>query len=85
MVRAARRAEVLARLPIVFGLGAIEAAASLGISETFFRQLVDERRMPQPRTLNGRRIWDVDELRTAFKALPHAEDAPEIDTWADVG
>lgn len=79
-----RKAEVLARLPVVFGLGAIEAAAAVGLSASFFRSLVDEGRMPPPREINGRRVWDVDELRAAFKALPHASGPAEIDTWADV-
>ena len=39
--------------------------------------------MPRPRRIDGRIVFDVDELRTAFKALPH-EAGAEPDTWADL-
>jgi len=71
-------------LPVVFGLGEVEAAAAIGISATKFRALVEEKRMPSPRRLDGRKIWDVDELRAAFKALPHADEDEKDDSWADV-
>lgn len=71
-------------LPIVFGLGELEAAAAIGISASKFRVLVSEKRMPSPRRLDGRKIWDVDELRAAFKALPHDKETAESDSWADL-
>ncbi len=83
--RGERRADVIARLPIVFGLGMSEAAASVGVSAGTFRTMVNDKLMPQPRMLRGRHVWDVDELRAAFKALPHESEPAEIDEWADVG
>ena len=83
MGRLTTRREVMALLPVVFGLGEQEAAAAIGISASKFRLLVDERRMPSPRRLDGRKIWNVDELRAAFKALPH-EDDEEADLWGDL-
>lgn len=81
----ARRSEVLPRLPMVFGLGEVEAAVAVGISSTKFRELVTAGTMPRPRKVGGRLIYDVDELRAAFKALPHDREQPaEVDTWADV-
>jgi hypothetical protein len=80
-----RRPDILARLPIVFGLAEDEAAASIGIGVTKFRQLVDARRMPRPRKLDGRMIYDVDELRAAFKSLPHDGDASEAEqVWTNL-
>ena len=81
------RSVIAASLPIVFGLSEVEAAAAVGISASKFRSLVQDRRMPSPRRLDGRRVYDVDELRVAFKALPHecATYDDEVDTWADVG
>jgi predicted DNA-binding transcriptional regulator AlpA len=61
--------EILPFLPIVIGLGELEAAAAIGISASKFRQLVSQKRMPSPRRLDGRKIWDVDELRDAYKEL----------------
>ena len=79
-----RRAEIVAQLPIVFGLDRIQAAASVGISATLFDALVAARTMPQPRLINSRRVWDVDELRAAFKALPRdGEPARGSNSWAD--
>lgn len=79
-----RRAEIVAQLPIVFGLDRIQAAASVGISATLFDALVAARTMPQPRLINSRRVWDVDELRAAFKALPRdGEPTGGSNSWAD--
>lgn len=83
--RTERRADVLSRLPVVFGLGQAEAAAAVGVSAGTFRTMVDDKLMPQPRRLRGRFVWDVDELRAAFKALPHENEPAEIDEWADAG
>ncbi len=80
-----RRSDVLSILPIVFGLGRFEAAAAIGVSATLFDALVDSGLMPKPRLVRGRKVWDVDELRASFKALPKVDDAgQEVDTWAEV-
>lgn len=80
-----KRSDVLSTLPIVFGLGRFEAAAAVGVSATLFDTLVDSGLMPKPRLAGGRKVWDVDELRASFKALPKADDtAQEVDTWAEV-
>jgi predicted DNA-binding transcriptional regulator AlpA len=71
-------------LPVVFGLGELEAAAAIGISASKFRLLVREGRMPRPRRIDGRTVWDVDELRDAFKAFPHEGEDDGTDSWADV-
>lgn len=78
-----RRAEIVARLPLVLGLPAPEAAAAVGISSSKFKEMVLDKRMPRPRRIDGRLVWDVDELRDAFKALPHEGGDDEEDTWAD--
>ncbi|WP_316197039.1 hypothetical protein [Bradyrhizobium sp. SZCCHNS3053] len=84
MKRAPSRIDMLPLLPVVFGLGEIEAAAAIGVSASKFRALVKESRMPRPRRIDRRFIWDVDELRAAFKALPHEGESEGSDTWADV-
>jgi predicted DNA-binding transcriptional regulator AlpA len=80
-----RRADIAASLPIVFGLDRLQAAAAIGVSATTFDGLVREGRMPRPRQLGSRRIWDVDEIRAAFKVLPRDGEDQEDKTWADVG
>jgi predicted DNA-binding transcriptional regulator AlpA len=84
MKRATARVDILPLLPVVFGLGELEAAAAIGVSASKFRMLVKEGRMPRPRRIDGRTVWDVDELRNAFKALPHEGEGDGTDSWADV-
>jgi predicted DNA-binding transcriptional regulator AlpA len=60
------------------GLSRNEAAMYIGISAGKFDALVADGRMPAPRRIDGRRIWDVRELDLAFDALPvESNDAAE--------
>ena len=61
---------IAGRLPVRRGLSEPEAAIYLSLSPSFFRRLVQQGMMPRPRVLGSRRIWDVEELDLAFKALP---------------
>ena len=72
------KAFIAGRLPVRRGLDESEAAVYLSFSPSFFRKLVGEGRMPRPRLADGRRVWDVEELDLAFKALPRegGDDAP---------
>ena len=87
--RSSRRATIAARLPIRRGLSEVEAAVYLSLSPSFFRRLVDQRIMPRPRVVGGRRVWDVEEIDLAFKALPRDGGEDESfgnsggDTWTD--
>jgi len=84
VVGARSRRAVLPSLPVVFGLSEIEAATSIGVSATTFRQMVVDKIMPSPRMIGARKVWDVDELREAFKAMPHQGEVAAGDTWADI-
>jgi excisionase family DNA binding protein len=83
------KTDISRRLPIRRGLSEVEAAIYLSLSPSFFRRLVDQGVMPRPRVAGGRRIWDVEELDVAFKALPRegGDDASfgavSGDSWAD--
>jgi excisionase family DNA binding protein len=84
------KAFIAGRLPIRRGLDENEAAVYLSLSPSFFRKLVAGGRMPRPRLIGERRIWDVEELDLAFKALPReggdAEpifQSDDVDSWAD--
>jgi len=79
-----RRADIAKELPIVFGLDRLQAAAAIGVSATTFDAMVRRNEMPQPRVINTRRVWDVDELRNAFKCLPReGEPAGGSNSWSD--
>lgn len=78
-----RLSKALFRPFVPLGLGEHDAAESIGISSSKFRQLVDDGRMPKPRKIDGRRVWDVDELRAAFKSLPRDGGEAVEDSWED--
>lgn len=92
------RSDISGRLSVVFGLPEPEAAGSVGIGTKKFRQMVADGRMPLPRRIDCNIVWDVDELRDAFKALPYDDlrvqvepaavepvsDAGGADGWEDV-
>jgi hypothetical protein len=56
----------------------------LGISPSKFDALVSDGRMPRPRLIDSRKVWDVFELDIAFDGLPR-EDGPSIvgSSWDD--
>ena len=83
------KASIASRLPVRRGLDENEAAIYLSLSPSFFRKLVEQGRMPRPRLIDDHRVWDVEELDLAFKALPRegGEHKPIFDasgdSWAD--
>lgn len=48
----------------------IAAAAYIGTSATKFDELVRDGRMPRPKRIDGRVVWDVRELDAAVDDLP---------------
>lgn len=80
-----RKADIAIRLPVRRGLGEDEAAVYLSLSPSFFRALVERGEMPRPRVLGSRRIWDIDDLDLAFKALPREGEPVADDTWGNAG
>ena len=51
------------------GLNRMQAAAYIGVGVTLFDQLVEDGRMPKPKLINTRLVWDRYELDEAFAAL----------------
>ncbi|HVX34848.1 MAG TPA: excisionase family DNA-binding protein [Hyphomicrobium sp.] len=65
------------------GLSRDEAAAYLGLGVTKFDELVAENRMPKPKVVGSRRIWDRKQLDCFFSALPDTEgNAEPDDVWS---
>ena len=56
------------------GLSRVQAAAYVGISPTLFDELVADHRMPKPKRINARKVWDRAQLDEAFEALPSEAD-----------
>jgi predicted DNA-binding transcriptional regulator AlpA len=65
------------------GLSRVEAAAYIGVSPSLFDQMVDDGRMPKPKTINARLVWDRFQLDEAFTALPHKEEEASGNPWDD--
>lgn len=63
------------------GLSRVEAAAYIGISPTLFDDMVADRRMPSPKVMNSRLVWDRIALDAYFSALPD-RDGPAKGSWA---
>lgn len=83
-IKSRSRQAMLSNVPLVFGLPEAEAAIAIGVSHTKFRELVAAGTMPSARVVGGKLVYDVDELRLAFKNLPHQGGDVGVDTWADV-
>jgi hypothetical protein len=66
------------------GLSRTDSAAYVGVGPTKFDAMVVDGRMPRPRRVDGRKVWDVVELDLAFDALPHDDSAVAIgNSWDD--
>lgn len=64
------------------GLSREQAANYIGIGLTKFDKMVKDGRMPRPKRLDGRVVWDLRKLDAAFDALEDDEaDKPEPNPW----
>jgi predicted DNA-binding transcriptional regulator AlpA len=66
------------------GLSRVQAAEYVGVSRSLFDDLVRDGRMPSPKRVNNRVIWDIRKLDDAFAALPDDGEKSST-TWGDVG
>jgi hypothetical protein len=57
------------------GLSRLEAAMYIGVSAGKFDELVRNGRMPGPRRIDNRKVWDLHELDNAFEDLPLDDEA----------
>ena len=64
------------------GLHRGAGAAYIGVSPTKFDEMVRDGRMPQPKQVDGRRIWDRRALDAAFDALPDHTGRDSSRPWA---
>jgi hypothetical protein len=61
------------------GLSRVQAAAYIGVGATKFDEMVDDGRMPRPKRIDGRIVWDRVKLDEAFDAL--GEDGAPANEW----
>jgi excisionase family DNA binding protein len=65
------------------GLSRDEACQYVGVSATIFDRMVRDGRMPRPKKLDGRQVFDLYALDRAFDALPDAGEGAGTG-WEDV-
>ncbi len=59
------------------GLCRVAAAQYVGISTGMFDEMVTDGRMPPPKRINARKVWDRAAIDSAFEALPDDGASPE--------
>jgi predicted DNA-binding transcriptional regulator AlpA len=64
------------------GLCRVQAAQYVGVSAGTFDSLVISGRMPRPKCVGSRKVWDRAAVDLAFAALP---DESEVNPWDEVG
>jgi excisionase family DNA binding protein len=74
MTRASRALSEMRPVPRR-GLSHDEAAMYVGVSAGKFAEMVADGRMPAPRRVDGRKVWDIRALDLAFDDLPR-DDVP---------
>lgn len=57
----------------------IEAARYVGVGVTLFDEMVDDGRMPRPKKVNSRNVWDRIALDASFSDLPSFGGGNKID------
>ncbi|MEW6121600.1 MAG: XRE family transcriptional regulator [Pseudomonadota bacterium] len=65
------------------GLPRQTAAAYIGVSVAMFDQMVKDGRMPGPKLINTKPVWDKARLDSAFDRLPEKDGEAEDDGWSD--
>jgi hypothetical protein len=61
------------------GLSRVQAAEYIGVGPTKFDEMVADGRMPRPKRVDGRTVWDRTMLDEAFSALD--EDGTAANEW----
>lgn len=52
------------------GLSRLQAAAYIGVSVAKFDEMIGDKRMPKPKRIDRRLVWDRAEIDDFFGALP---------------
>jgi hypothetical protein len=66
------------------GLHRPKAAAYVGVGVTKFDEMVKDGRMPPPKCIDNRKVWDLRALDRAFDTLPAETAASADNSWRDV-
>ncbi len=61
------------------GMSRDEAAYYVGVGATKFDEMVADKRMPRPKRVDGRVIWDRLQIEAAFSDLPEEKKVSRLD------
>jgi predicted DNA-binding transcriptional regulator AlpA len=76
------RAAAMSCLPLSLaprGLSRVQAAEYVGVGTTKFDEMVSDGRMPRPKRIDGRTVWDRIKLDEAFAGLD--DDGDALNEW----
>ena len=76
------RTEVLPTGLAPRGLSRAQAAAYIGVSPSLFDEMVSDGRMPKPKRINSRVVWDRLQIDAAFADLPDGSEPNDL--WRNV-
>ena len=77
--------KIASRLPLSLaprGLSRVQSAQYIGVGVTKFDEMVADGRMPRPKRIDGRLVWDRIKLDEAFDALD--DDTGPKNEWDDL-
>ena len=80
MTAAATARTAICPPPTARGLSREAAANYIGVSASLFDEMVRDGRMPRPKRINSRTVWDVRAIDRAFDRLPGGS-VDEDDDW----
>ena len=66
------------------GLSREEAAQHIGIGTTLFDKMVADGRMPPPKCINTRRVWNRIAVEQAFAELPDDGPVKDDNPWNSI-
>jgi predicted DNA-binding transcriptional regulator AlpA len=82
MTTAAQSTRAVLPPPTRRGLSRVESAEYVGVGTSKFDAMVADGRMPKPKKIDGRRVWDVRALDQFFDLLPGGDES-DHNPWDD--
>lgn len=76
--------ELRVQPPVMRGLNREQAARLIGVSPRTFDALVEDGRMPAPKRIGARVLWDRVKIEDAFDALGENEPPSPLDEIAEI-
>lgn len=76
-----KQLDVLPRSLPPIGINREQAANFIGVSISLFDEMVGDGRMPKPKRINARLVWDRRSVERAFAKLPGGDSEESENDW----